>query len=299
MENASTVNSNIEILSPQTQSSYNSPGLTLPPVVDLVSAQSAINQSVFANKTVTVAPTRSPMSEATSSGTTGTINIHASPTLVPSRRMSKESKDSEDHWDEHASLVDSSIHDDDPLHQDTGSARPSCTERLYGVTVQAKNSPTCLVIYVTLLLLNIFVVIWDVTGGHANHWVAITIELIVNFMLILEVSITLAYLGCDYFKEWSYILDLMLTLACVSFFFIFVAYAADSRSPTSKATLVDGLLLVLRYSIQFCRIIWFMWRSRKTTHALQVDDIPPLPQTQPLDSGSNPDKANRHTTDYH
>ena len=63
------------------------------------------------------------------------------------------------------------------------------TRLQYFLTVIArlKSTPTCLLIYLVLILLNIFVMAYEYSGGSTRHWLAISLEAVINLVLATEV----------------------------------------------------------------------------------------------------------------
>ena len=133
-------------------------------------------------------------------------------------------------------------------------------ERVITVTTRMKNTATCIVIYIVLMILNIFLMSWELAGRGYNPGIII-LECIINIFIVSEVTIGVYGLGREYFHSWMNIVDFVLSLGCVAFFcFIVITQTQEQANYMSG---VDAVLLAVRFLFQLTRLSVLMYRSRK------------------------------------
>jgi hypothetical protein len=155
-------------------------------------------------------------------------------------------------------------------HRDD-TAAPDFYERLRIVAVRLRNTSSCLGLYVTLIILNLFVLLWELLGG-SSHWAVLAIEAVINVLLVLEVAVNLLTLGWSYWEAWGNRADFIITVFCVLFFILYVEeeYPLDESKELSY---VDTILIATRYIVQLGRLAFIAYRGRQTTKFLQQEDV--------------------------
>ena len=139
------------------------------------------------------------------------------------------------------------------------------------VTARLKGTPTCLLIYIVLILLNVVVMAYEYNGGSTRHWLAILLESIINLVLTLEVLTSILQQRWSYFHHSVNLIDLVLTLLCLLFFVLFLVNPPSATDDHYSE--IDIAILITRYLFQLTRISVLIYRGRKTTDALTQDDI--------------------------
>ena len=144
----------------------------------------------------------------------------------------------------------------------------------YVVTVSARlrNTPACLLLYLVLILLNLFVIAFEWRGGSVRHPFAITLETIINVFLVAEVLTSILQQRAAYWHQTVNVIDFVLTALCVVFFVLFLSRPPSPDSDSSWSD-IDVVLMIARYCFQLSRISVLIWRGRKTTDALTQEDI--------------------------
>ena len=147
------------------------------------------------------------------------------------------------------------------------------TRLQYVLTVSArlKGTPTCLLIYLLLILLNVFVIAYEYNGGSTRHWLAIIVETVINLVLVAEVATSILQQRSAYCQHTINLVDLLLTLLCLLFFVLFLINPPSSTDDHYSE--IDIAILITRYVFQLTRISVLIYRGRKTTDALTQDDI--------------------------
>jgi hypothetical protein len=163
-----------------------------------------------------------------------------------------------------------------PMLHTSKLLRTSCSERCRIVATRVRNTGTCLVVYLVSLLLNLFVLVWELAGGERrNHWVMISVEVVINTLLLLEVATGLISLGKQYFSTWQNRVDFVVTVFCVLFFIVLLIEEEEKASyaEDTAVSVIDVTLLILRYVIQLGRLIFIAVRGHRTSQFLQQEDV--------------------------
>jgi len=120
-------------------------------------------------------------------------------------------------------------------------------------------SPAYVIFYIFMIVLNVTLVLWIVI--HASilrristpgHWTFITLEFLINIFFFFEVVVRILSFGKKYLQQWTNVFDvvvLALSLAGL------VIYFATNGILEEADDITTTLLLVLRYAIQFLRLI--------------------------------------------
>ncbi len=109
--------------------------------------------------------------------------------------------------------------------------------RCHIVLTRAKNTKTCLVIYVGLAIVCGLLFGAAAFGAHKlrNHMMFTIVEALINLMLVLEVFIDIMGMGMVYFTKLYNLLDFTVTISCVAFFFAFLEEERNVRVRVAQA----------------------------------------------------------------
>jgi len=155
---------------------------------------------------------------------------------------------------------------DDPLHPYYQGSR------LADVWARLSTSSTCLFIYIVIGCLNLFLLIWQFSGGESmDPAVGIVIESLINVVLALEVVFSILAFGKEFFRKWLRILDFVITLLCITFFILYIL--EDEIRQNGEWRYPSTVLLVFRYSFQFIRLALIIYESNKKRHFFKQEDI--------------------------
>jgi hypothetical protein len=141
-------------------------------------------------------------------------------------------------------------------------------ERVITIHTRIKNTATCIFIYLVLLVLNVFVMWWELSGRGYNI-VIILLEFLINLFIVVEVLIGVYGLGREYFRQWMNLVDFGLACLCVgSFVFLVVA---ETQGDVEYLSEVDAILLAARFLFQLLRMSMLVYRSRQVA-MMQVQE---------------------------
>ena len=147
----------------------------------------------------------------------------------------------------------------------------SQAEHVFTITSRLRNTLTCIVLYVVLMLLNLFVMLWEL-AGRGYHPAILALELIINLWILMEVALGIWALGRSYFDSMMNRIDFGLALACVGFFVILVI-GTRTKEDSGFVSEVDAVLLACRFLFQVVRLSVLVYRSRKVALMHSQEEI--------------------------
>jgi len=142
--------------------------------------------------------------------------------------------------------------------------------RVRDIWIQLSTTAGCFALYVIIAFLNLFVLIWELAVG-SKHWGVIAVEFLINIVLLVEVVVGIVIFQADYFRDWTKLMDFVVTLLCIIFFALFLY--EDSRQEDAALTVMDSLLLIFRYVFQGIRLTILIIRSRNKGKFFTQDDV--------------------------
>jgi len=155
-------------------------------------------------------------------------------------------------------------------------------ERFVYLAKKIQSSPYILPAYIILALLNVCVMVYQIVYG-LSHWIVITIEFILNFFLLFEVSVNLIAMRSEFFKHTTNIIDLTLTMLCMLLFCIELRDNEQKSNSSNRNSNelaandiigeLDAVLLAVRYLFQLSRLGALVQRSRSTVERIAIPDI--------------------------
>merc|ERR1719319_1579693 len=127
-----------------------------------------------------------------------------------------------------------------------------------------KRSVSFFVLYIVLIILNAFVLIWEIAAaGKDNHAIVIILEAMINIIFIVELSVEILT-QADFWKSCWNRVDVVICVLCVMMFitFLLVDDTIDKKISEEKEIAVglddlDQVLLFLRYTIMLFRTCRF------------------------------------------
>jgi len=163
--------------------------------------------------------------------------------------------------------------DDELLDFDieTIEEEPSLFSRLQILLVRIKSTRTCFVIYITMALVCgiIFIIAAFVSPRSI---VMIVTEAFINLLLALEVITEIITSGWDYWKHVGNVIDFLVTIACIAFFFTFLEEKRNLESFDDIPAL-NAILLGIRYSFQLFRALLCAVRGHHTMQRIAQDEV--------------------------
>jgi len=140
------------------------------------------------------------------------------------------------------------------------------------LATRIKRSVSYLVLYIVLIIANIFVLAWEISE-RGSHIAVIVMEGLINLIFALEIAVEIVTQGRTAFfmNTWNRV-DFTICVFCVIFFVVFCFQELpDNRKELS--TFLDGILLTARYLYQIGRLVRFAKKARTSTHFISQDDI--------------------------
>jgi len=163
------------------------------------------------------------------------------------------------------------------MEDDTGMLTEMHVDRydvLKRLAIQIKSSVSFLVLYIVLILANLFVLIWEF-AGKSSHIAVVLVEALINFMFLAEIVVEMLIQGLTrYFDDnWNRV-DFLVCVFCLLFFIVF-CFENTPDNHTDISNYLDGILIGLRYSIQLIRFCRFAKNARRAHHIKrsQIDTI--------------------------
>jgi len=151
----------------------------------------------------------------------------------------------------------------------------SRAEWLSTINTRMKNTVTCIVIYVALMVLNVFVMCWEI-AGRGWHPAILFVEFLLTLFIVIEVSLALYTQGARAYcgASWMNTADASLAVLCVGFFLLILGRSGGTGSEADAArdalmSELDALLLALRFLFQVARLSVLVWRSRQAARMQQ------------------------------
>eukprot|EP00466_Bigelowiella_natans_P019172 jgi/Bigna1/68087/fgenesh1_pg.5_\ len=115
--------------------------------------------------------------------------------------------------------------------------------------------------------------VWELSGADSKHWFPLTCEGIINGILVGDVVLDIYSQGWEtYVHDRLNVLDLSVTITCVSLFLALLARRESTGVYDSELSHLDIAFLTLRYLFMIFRI-WVLFRKvkRQDDHANQED----------------------------
>jgi hypothetical protein len=213
--------------------------------------------------------------------------------------------------------------------QDELSVKVKPEDVLKRLSWRVKRSVSFLTVYVIVILANLFVLIWEITGS-AIYSVSIAMEALINIVFAIEVTVEIITQE-KYFSSWWNRIDFAICMLCIISFIAFCIYysVSDDSSSVYSTTSFDILddaddddsnqddggtfpldindvdmgLLLVRYIFQSIKLCRFMVTAAKRKKTQRLEQDIEFPDTQAEDylitKGSNeyvsPEKMNYET----
>jgi len=148
-----------------------------------------------------------------------------------------------------------------------------CHEWFKATAWRIQQSVQFFVVYLVLIILNAFVLIWELTDG-ADRKMCIIIEGVITLMFCGEVAVQiLTEEWGPYWSAWLNRLDFVVCALCVVLYVVFASYKDAPHSHYSIGNYMDAILVGIRYCMQFVRLVRFAQRgheNRKMLHQTEV-----------------------------
>mmetsp|Transcript_16919 Transcript_16919/g.33056 ORF Transcript_16919/g.33056 Transcript_16919/m.33056 type:complete len:256 (+) Transcript_16919:165-932(+) len=179
-----------------------------------------------------------------------------------------------------ATLEPEDFDEDDlnPLDFDFDSIEeyPSFYRRLQIFMTRMKSTKVCFGIYI-LMAVSCGIVFFTAafgTNGVRNSIAFTVAEALINLLLVLEVVCDIIILGRSYWTRVGNVIDFIVTLACIVFFFTFLEEDRNMRAfGDDSLPALNAVLLGIRYFFQLFRAMLCAVRGHNTMQMLAQDEV--------------------------
>jgi len=219
--------------------------------------------------------------------------------------------------------TDSSIDGDTRDGQDNVHIKVEREDVIRRLSWRVKRSTTFLIIYIIIILTNLFILVWELTGTAS--WLATTIlGAVINLIFLIEVTVEIITQD-HYFKKCWNVVDFVICVLCILSFIVFCIYDSvvddeeastifsfksmevlthenevdadnldgekddddvnfgDSKSIPFDMNNLDMVLLLLRYIVQSIRLCRFMATAAKRNTTQELEEDVQFPDKEAED----------------
>eukprot|EP01083_Nonionella_stella_P284229 967459_1 len=144
------------------------------------------------------------------------------------------------------------------------------SKQLHG---ELNNQYNFFLVYLILIILNAFVLIWEVTDG-GDRKICIILEGIITLMFMGEVCVQiLTEEWSKYWSSWLNRIDLIVCILCVLLYIIFASVKDAPHSHYSIGNYMDAIIVGIRYGMQAIRLIRFAQRGNENRKMLNQTEV--------------------------
>ena len=151
---------------------------------------------------------------------------------------------------------------------------PNFCERFSVYAHRLYYSKAWSIFYVSMLLTNLAAIVALIAvhvNGHATEkpgWL-LFIEIMVNLLLVFEVSVRIAAQQRRFFNDACNVFDFVIMLLCVVCFVVYL----DAPAEDKETALVGTIVLAVRYAVVFIRMAHITFQLKSRADQLDVDDV--------------------------
>lgn len=151
---------------------------------------------------------------------------------------------------------------------------PTFCRRLQIFMTRLKSTRMCFGIYIVMAVGCGIVFLTAALGSPAmRNSLGFTLaEALINLLLVLEVICDIIILGSSYFRRIGSVIDFIVTLACIIFFFTFLEEDRNMRA-FGDIPALNAILLGIRYFFQLFRAMLCAVRGHTTMQMLAQDEV--------------------------
>ncbi|GAB5369529.1 hypothetical protein AAMO2058_001412700 [Amorphochlora amoebiformis] len=146
-------------------------------------------------------------------------------------------------------------------------------KRVQIVLARLKSTSICFAIYVVIALLCGFIFCSFVFGPPSmrSSTAFLVLEAIINVLLVGEVGSDIVIQGRFYWSRMGNVIDFVVTLACMTFFFAFLE--EEQQNADEESLPLNAVLLGIRYFLQLLRMMLCAFRGHNTMRVLSQDEV--------------------------
>jgi len=214
--------------------------------------------------------------------------------------------------------IDTSFDGETPDGQDNVPIKVEREDVIRRLSWRVKRSTTFLVIYIIIILTNLFILAWEITGS-ASWVVTTTLGALINLVFLIEVTVEIITQE-QYFKQCWNIIDFVVCILCILSFIVFCIYDSvvgdesssnfftvealttygseddhysldddgdidigETKSIPIDMSDVDMVLLLVRYIVQSIRLCRFMATAAKRNTVQELEEDIQFPDEEAED----------------
>jgi len=216
--------------------------------------------------------------------------------------------------------IDTSFDGDTADGQDNVLIKVEREDVIRRLSWRVKRSTSFLVIYIIIILTNLFILAWEITGSAS--WIVTTIlGALINLVFLIEVTVEMITQD-QYFRKCWNVIDFVICVLCILSFIVFCIYDSvvgdeessnfftfksvetltygdeedlgsldddddidigDSKSIPIDMSDVDMVLLLVRYIVQSIRLCRFMATAAKRNTVQELEEDIQFPDKEAED----------------
>lgn len=132
-----------------------------------------------------------------------------------------------------------------------------------------KQSVSYFIIYIFLIVLNAFILVWELSG-YGNRRLCIILEGFITVLFICEIIVQLITIdNCmQYWTSCANICDIIVCLMCI----VFYLYSLSSHVPHTHYNIsdyMDVIIIGIRYTLQTIRLLRYATKGNENRHILK------------------------------
>jgi len=148
-----------------------------------------------------------------------------------------------------------------------------CHEWIRATAWTIKQSVQFFLVYLVLIVLNAFVLIWELSDG-GDRKICIILEGLITLMFMGEVAVQIVTEEWSaYWASWLNRIDLVVCTLCVFLYIVFASVADAPHSHYSVGNYMDAILVGIRYGMQAIRLLRFAQRGHENRKMLNQTEI--------------------------
>ncbi len=152
-------------------------------------------------------------------------------------------------------------HEEEAAEEEESLLALSLSQKIRNLITRCLFAPSCTIFYILMVFLNLLLIAWIFwDSGYPTHWLFIAIEVFINCVLCGEVLLRMLIQKKRFFKSKANLFDVLVSILCVA---SLIVYFSGPSTLEEVDDAVAVLLLILRYGVQFLRLILLIKNNRE------------------------------------
>ncbi|KAI9297593.1 hypothetical protein K502DRAFT_346924 [Neoconidiobolus thromboides FSU 785] len=120
------------------------------------------------------------------------------------------------------------------------------------------------ILYISMFLLSLVTMILSIVEDTCPSTWFIVLEVLINIVMIIEVSIRIIAEGYSYWESKSNIIDLVLVLLCV---ITLIILASGCSQGARSEEIIETVIIAIRSIVQFIRLLFALRKNKRNLSA--------------------------------